>query len=193
MKTNENHIELSETQSVKKEWYSLRVISGKEKTIEQSIEKEVDKNGMNNLFGEVFIPYEKVVQIVNNKKKIKERMFFPGYILIKMAMTPQTKYVIENTTGVLNFVGPKGSTPVALREDEIRRIFGEVERKEGQEVLMTPYKKGDPVKVISGPFMDFNGIIEEVNEDKKKIKVSVSIFGRPTPIELDFYQVEIEK
>ena len=140
------------------QWYSLRVISGKEKTIEQSIEKEVEKNKIKKMFGEVFIPYEKVVEVRNNKKKIKERMFFPGYILIKMAMTPQTKYVIENTTGVLNFVGPKGSMPVALREDEIRRIFGEVERKEGQEVLVTPYKKGDPVKVISGPFMDFNGI-----------------------------------
>ncbi len=175
------------------EWYSLRVISGREKGTEENILREVDEAGLSELVSEVFVPYEKVVEMRNNKKRIREKMFFPGYILINMDMNKETKYVVENTTGVINFVGPKGGLPVPLREDEIKRIFGEVERKEGREVLETPFKKDDPVKVIAGPFLDFTGFVDEVNDDKQKVKVVVSIFGRPTPVELDYFQVELEK
>ena len=115
------------------------------------------------------------------------------YVLIKMNLNASTKYVVENSPGVLSFVGPKGESPVPLRDDEIKRIFGEVERKEGVEIVETPFNKGDAIKVVSGPFIDFTGFIESVNEDKQKVKVSVSIFGRPTPIELDFIQIELEK
>ena len=93
----------------------------------------------------------------------------------------------------MSFVGPKGKSPVPLRDNEIKRIFGEVERKEGMEIIEVPFKKGDAIKVVAGPFIDFNGIVENVNEDKQKVKVTVSIFGRPTPIELDFFQVELER
>ena len=175
------------------DWYSLRVISGKEKSIETSIMREIDENDISGEIEEVFVPFEKVVEVRNNKKRIKEKMFFPGYILIKMNLTANTKYVVENTPGVLSFVGPKGKAPVPLRENEIMRIFGEVERKEGIEIIDIPFKKEDAIKVISGPFIDFTGFVESVNEDKQKVKVSVSIFGRPTPIELDFFQVELEK
>ncbi len=175
------------------EWYSLRVISGKEKNAQEDILREASDNNVAEQIDEVFVPYEKVVAMRNNKKVVKEKMFFPGYILINMEMTPQSRYVVENTPGVIRFVGPKGGEPVPLREDEIKRIFGEVERKEGREVLDSPYNKGDAVKVIAGPFIDFTGFVEEVNEDKQKVKVEVSIFGRPTPIELDFFQVELEK
>jgi transcriptional antiterminator NusG len=175
------------------EWYSLRVISGREKGTEENILREVDEAGLSDLVKEVFVPYEKVIEMRNNKKRIREKMFFPGYILINMDMNKKTKYLVENTTGVINFVGPKGGPPVPLREDEIKRIFGEVERKEGREVLETPFKKKDPVKVIAGPFIDFTGFVEEVNDDKQKVKVVVSIFGRPTPVELDYFQVELEK
>jgi len=175
------------------EWYSLRVISGREKGTEENILREVDEAGLSELVSEVFVPYEKVVEMRNNKKRIREKMFFPGYILINMDMNKETKYVVENTTGVINFVGPKGGLPVPLLEDEIKRIFGEVERKEGREVLETPFKKDDPVKVIAGPFLDFTGFVDEVNDDKQKVKVVVSIFGRPTPVELDYFQVELEK
>ena len=120
-------------------------------------------------------------------------MFFPGYVLIKMNLNANTKYIVENTPGVLSFVGPKGGNPVPLRDDEIKRIFGEVERKEGLEIFETPFKKGNAIKVVAGPFIDFTGFVESVNEDKQKVKVTVSIFGRPTPIELDFFQVELEK
>ena len=175
------------------DWYSLRVISGKEKSIETSIMREVSENDISNEVEEVFVPFEKVVEVRNNKKRIREKMYFPGYILIKMNLTSNAKYIVENTPGVLSFVGPKGKSPVPLRGNEIKRIFGEVERKEGMEIIEVPFKKGDAVKVVVGPFIDFTGIVENVNEDKQKVKVIVSIFGRPTPIELDFFQVEVEK
>ena len=175
------------------DWYSLRVISGKEKNTEENILREAGDNDITNDIEEVFVPFEKVVEMRNNKKRIREKMFFPGYILIKMNLTANTKYVVENAPGVLSFVGPKGNKPVPLREDEIKRIFGEVERKEGMEVVDIPFKKGDAIKVIAGPFIDFTGFVEIINEDKQKVKVKVSIFGRPTPIELDFFQIELEK
>ena len=175
------------------QWYSLRVISGKEKSAEEHILREAGDNKVRNEIEEVFVPYEKVVEMRNNKKKIKEKMFFPGYVLIKMNLNANTKYIVENSPGVLSFVGPKGKKPVPLRDDEIKRIFGEVERKEGLEVVETPFIKGDAIKVVAGPFIDFTGFVENVNEDKKKVKVTVSIFGRPTPIELDFFQIELEK
>ena len=174
-------------------WYSLRVISGKEKSAEEHILREADNNKITNEIEEVFVPYEKVIQMRNNKKRIKEKMFFPGYVLIKMNLNVNTKYIVENSPGVLSFVGPKGKNPVPLRDDEIKRIFGEVERKEGLEVVEIPFKKGDAIKVVAGPFIDFTGFVESVNEDKQKVKVTVSIFGRPTPIELDFFQIELEK
>ncbi len=175
------------------DWFSLRVISGKEKTIEQNILRDAADNDINDEIGEVFVPYEKVVQLRNNKKVIKEKMFFPGYVLIRMILNNKTKYVVENTHGVLSFIGPKGGAPVPLRDSEIKRIFGEVERKEDIEIVEIPFKKGDYVKIIAGPFIDFSGGVEEINEEKKKVKVSVSIFGRSTPIELDFMQIELIK
>ena len=174
-------------------WYSLRVISGKEKVVEQNILYESKENDIEQLIEEVFVPFEKVVELKNNKKVVKEKMFFPGYILIKMQMNKKTKYVIENINGVMSFVGPKGEFPVPLRDSEIKRIFGEVERQEGREVMVTPFKKGDYVKVIAGPFIDFSGTVEEVNDDKQKVKIVISIFGRLTPVELDYFQVELEK
>ena len=174
-------------------WYSLRVISGKEKTVEQNIDYESKTNNIENLIEEVFVPFEKVVELKNNKKVVKEKMFFPGYILIKMILNKKSKYVIENINGVMSFVGPKGKMPVPLRNDEIKRIFGEVERKEGRELMVTPFKKGDYVKVIAGPFIDFSGTVEEVDDNKQKVKIVISIFGRLTPVELDYFQVEMEK
>tara|TARA_B100001029_G_scaffold153454_1_gene137072 strand:+ start:553 stop:1086 length:534 start_codon:yes stop_codon:yes gene_type:complete len=174
-------------------WYSLRVISGKEKFAEEHIRREVGDHEIADEIEEVFVPFEKVIEVRNNKKRVKEKMFFPGYVLIKMSLTANTKYIVENAPGVLSFVGPKGEPPVPLREDEIKRIFGEVERKEGVEIVEAQFKKGDNVKVVSGPFIDFSGAVENINEDKQKVKVTVSIFGRPTPIELDFIQIELEK
>ena len=177
----------------KMDWYSLRVISGKERLAEDNISYECSMSKISDAVGEIFVPFEKVVEVKNNKKVMKERMFFPGYILINMEMNNLTKHVIENAQYVIKFVGPKGKSPIPLRPDEIKRIFGEVERKEGLEGVETPFQKGDAIKVVAGPFIDFTGFIESINEDKQKVKVTVSIFGRPTPIELDFFQIELEK
>ena len=186
-------VEKNDSSEIKKDWYSLRVISGKERVVEESIAYEAKMNDIADTISEVFVPFEKIVEIKNNKKVLKEKVFFPGYILISMDMNSLTKHVIENIQYVIRFVGPKGKDPIPLRESEIKRIFGEVERKEGREVLVTPFKKDDHVKIIAGPFIDFNGVVEELNDDKQKVKVVISIFGRLTPVELDYFQVELEK
>ncbi len=172
-------------------WYSLRVISGREKKVKDNILYEVEENKIPETVENIFVPTEKVIEVRGAKKKVKEKVFFPGYVLIKMLLNKETRYIVENTQGVLNFISANNE-PVALREEEVKRIIGEVERKEGKEILETPYRIGDAVKVVDGPFTDFAGFVEEVNKDKQKVKVTVSIFGRPTPVELDFYQVELE-
>ena len=175
------------------DWYSLRVISGKEQKAHENILHELEMNSLSSSVSQIFVPFEKVVVMRNNKKTIKEKLFFPGYILINMDMNKESKYIVENTPGVIKFVGPKNGVPIPLREAEIKRIFGEVERKEGQEIVDIPFKKSDQVSVIAGPFIDFSGHVEEINEDKQKVKVVISIFGRPTSIELDYFQLEIQK
>ena len=173
-------------------WYTLRVISGKEKKVRENILFELDYEGMSDEVENILVPSEKIIEMKDGKKKIKNKVFFPGYILIHMSDSKVVRHIVDNISGVMNFVGVKGE-PQALKEDEITRILGEVEDGEGREVVVAPYKVGDAVKVTDGPFAEFSGYVNEVNEEKKKVKVSVSIFGRPTPIELDFLQVELEK
>ena len=173
-------------------WYTLRVISGKESKIKDNILFELDYEELSTEVNNILIPSENIVEMREGKKKVKNKVFFPGYILIEMSDSKEAKYLIENTDGVMNFVGSNGE-PQTLKEDEITRILGEVEGREGREVVIAPYKVGDSVKVTDGPFADFTGFVNEVNNEKQKVKVSVSIFGRPTPIELNFLQVELEK
>ena len=166
-------------------WYTLRVISGKESKIKDNILFELDYKELSTEVNNILIPSENIVEMREGKKKVKNKVFFPGYILIEMSDSKEAKYLIENTDGVMNFVGSNGE-PQTLKEDEITRILGEVEGREGREVVIAPYKVGDSVKVTDGPFADFTGFVNEVNNEKQKVKVSVSIFGRPTPIELNF-------
>jgi len=173
-------------------WYSIRVISGKEKKIQEEVNWKIEENSLQDDIQELFVPTEKIVEMKDGKKKVKTRVFFPGYILIKMNLNNQTRYLIENVNNVLSFVGPKGR-PQAVRPEEIDRIVGVVKKGEVQENLQHPFKVGDTIRVIDGPFMDFSGFISEINDEKQKLKVSVSIFGRPTPVELDYLQVELEK
>ena len=173
-------------------WYTLRVISGKEGKIKENLLFELDFQNLSSEVKDIMVPSENIVEMKEGKKRVKRKVFFPGYILINMSESKEAKYLIENTDGVINFVGPNGE-PQALKEHEISRIIGEVEGRDGREVLMAPYKVGDSVKVTDGPFADFTGFVNEVNNEKQKVKVSVSIFGRPTPIELNFLQVEMEK
>ena len=173
-------------------WFTLRVISGKEDKIKENILFELDYQELSSEVEDIMVPSENIVEMKEGKKRVKRKVFFPGYILINMRKSKEAKYLIENTDGVINFVGANGD-PQMLKEDEITRIIGEVEGREGREVVIAPYKVGDSVKVTDGPFADFSGFVNEVNNEKQKVKVSVSIFGRPTPIELNFLQVELEK
>ena len=173
-------------------WYTLRVISGKEKKIKESLLFELDYQNLSVEVGDILVPSENIVEMKEGKKKIKNKVFFPGYILIRMSDTKEARFLVENANGVISFVGPNNE-PQALKESEVTRILGEVEGREGREIVMAPYKIEDSVKVTDGPFADFTGFVTEVNDEKQKVKVSVSIFGRSTPIELDFLQVELEK
>ena len=174
------------------DWYSLRVISGKEKKIRDSLLLEVEREGYSAKIDQVFVPSENIVEMRDGKKRVRNKVFFPGYLLIKMDMDKETKYMIENTSGVMSFVGPQG-LPQSLKQEEINRILGIVEGSKGKEVVKSLFIVGDHVKVTDGPFLDFSGFVKEVNDEKQKLKVSVSIFGRPTPVELNYLQVEKEK
>ena len=177
-----------------KKWYVVRAISGQEKKVKQYIESEINRLGMSDYVTQVLIPTEKVYQIRNGKKISKERSFFPGYILIEAALVGEIPHIIKNITGVIGFLGAKSdSEPVPLRPSEVNRILGKVdELAESNEELNIPFIIGETVKVVDGPFNSFSGVIEEINEEKKKLKVMVKIFGRKTPLELSFMQVEKE-
>ena len=177
-----------------KKWYVVRAISGKEKKVKEYIEAEVSKENLKDYVSQVLIPTEKVYQIRNGKKISKERSFYPGYILIEANLEGEIVHIIKNITGVISFLGEeKGGKPTPLRQSEVNRILGKVdELAESDEEITVPYFVGEQVKVIDGPFNSFTGVIEEVNEEKKKLKVMVKIFGRKTPLELSFMQVEKE-
>ncbi len=174
------------------DWYTLRVISGKEQKIREIIKQEVDRNQLSDTIQDILVPTENKVEMKDGKKKVKTRVFFPGYVLIKMDLDNKTKYLIEGIDGVMNFVGSKGS-PQPISPEEISRIIGVGENGEDREAISIPFKVGDPIRVTDGPFLDFSGFVQEVNNEKQKLKVSVSLFGKPTPIELDYLQVESEQ
>jgi transcriptional antiterminator NusG len=177
-----------------KKWYVVRAISGQEKKVKQYIEVEINRLKLNDYVSQVLIPTEKIIQIRNGKKIAKERSFYPGYVLIEALLVGEIPHTIKNITGVIGFLGEtKGGDPVPMRLSEVNRILGKVdELTEAEGTVTTNYVVGESVKVINGPFNGFNGIIEEVNEEKKKIKVTVKIFGRKTPVELNYGEVERE-
>jgi transcription termination/antitermination protein NusG len=176
-----------------KKWYVIRAISGKEKKVKQYIEYEINRLGMSDYVSQVLIPTEKIFQIKDGKKVSKERSYLPGYVLLEANLTGEIPHIIENITGVINFLGPKGEAPAPLRQSEVNRILGKVdELADSEEIINVPYVIGESVKVVDGPFNSFSGVIEEIYEDKKKLKVMVKIFGRKTPLELSYMQVEKE-
>jgi len=176
-----------------KKWYVVRAVSGKEKKVKQYIEVEINRLGMKDYVSQVLIPTEKVYQIRNGKKVSKERSFFPGYILIEGTLIGEIPHAIKNITGVIGFLGDKNGDPVPLRQAEVNRILGKVDQlAEADAEINIPFIVGETVKVIDGPFNSFSGVIEEINEEKKKLKVMVKIFGRKTPLELSYMQVEKE-
>ncbi len=177
-----------------KKWYVLRAIGGKEKKVKEYIEHEIANGDLKGFVEQVLIPTEKVYQIRNGKKISKERNFFPGYVLIEASLVGEVTHTLRNIPNVIGFLGDtKGGDPVPIRPSEVNRILGKVdELAETGEELNIPFVVGETVKVIDGPFNGFNGTIEAINEEKKKLQVMVKIFGRKTPLELSFMQVEKE-
>lgn len=177
-----------------KKWYVVRAVNGKEKSVKDYIEMEIKRLNLSDYVEQVLIPTEKVFQIRKGKKVSKERNFFPGYVLIEASLSGEVPHVIKSVPNVIGFLGAeKGGEPLPMRTSEVNRILGKVdELAETEEEINIPYVVGEAVKVIDGPFNNFSGVIEEINEEKKKLKVMVKIFGRKTPLELNYMQVEKE-
>ncbi|MFA8299839.1 MAG: transcription termination/antitermination protein NusG [Hyphomicrobiales bacterium] len=175
-----------------KKWFVVRAISGKEKKVKEYLESEVNRLNLHDYISQVLIPTEKVYQVRKGKKISKERNYFPGYVLIEAVLTGEIPHIIKNIPNVLGFLGTKGEAE-PLRPSEVKRILGKVDElaEQGEEVNI-PFIVGETVTVTDGPFNSFSGVIEEINEEKKKLKVMVKIFGRKTPLELGFMQVEKE-
>ena len=170
-------------------WYVVRAISGKEKKAREYLESEIQHLGKSHLVPQILIPTEKVLQMRNNKKVMKERNFFPGYVLIEAALDSDLISAISQVPNIIGFLG--GEHPSPLRDTEVNKILGKVDEiAESTDFLRLSFAVGESVKVIDGPFNEFTGVIEEINEEKKKLKVMVKIFGRRTPLELNFMQVE---
>ncbi len=173
-------------------WFTLRVYSGQESKIKDHILSELEIAGLKEQVFRILIPSETVIEMKNGRKKEKTRSFLPGYMIIEMVDDKKVQHVVSNTPGVVSFVGPKNQ-PQPLRPDEIDRMLGRMHEKKTSEVYDIPFKVGDAVRIVDGPFTDFTGFIDEINYEKNKLKVMVSIFGRSTPVELDFLQVRLEQ
>jgi len=179
-------------EGIEKKWYVVRAVSGQEQKIKGYIETEVNRLGFGDYLEEVLVPMEKVVQIRNGKKLSKEKVYFPGYIMIKANLAGEMVHIIRSITNVIGFLGEvKGGDPVPLRKSEVNRMLGKVdELSETEDQVAIPYTVGETVKVVDGPFNGFNGSVEKVNEEKRKLEVMVKIFGRKTPLELSYMQVD---
>ncbi|CAG0937555.1 Transcription termination/antitermination protein NusG [Thermoflexales bacterium] len=173
-----------------KRWYVVHAYSGMEKAVERNLRERIDRSGMQDKFGRILVPMEEVVELKNGKKAVTERRFFPGYVLVEMEMADDTWHLVKHTSKVTGFVGGAKNRPAPISEAEVMKIVNQM--KEGVEKPRpkVEWSVGELVRVKEGPFTDFNGAIEDVNYDKSKVRVSVTIFGRATPVELDFGQVE---
>jgi len=175
-----------------KKWYVVRAVSGQENKVKSYIETEINRLGLEDYISQVLVPTEKVVQVRDGKKLIKDKVYFPGYVMIEAVLTGEIPHIIKSITSVIGFLGEvKNGDPVPLRLSEVNRMLGKVDElavtADNQSI---PYKIDETIKVIDGPFNGFNGTIEKINEEKRKLEVMVKIFGRKTPLELSFMQVE---
>jgi len=170
-------------------WYVLHALSGHENKVKNYIELQAPLNGLEDQIAQVVVPTEETIEMRDGKKKTIKRKFLPSYILIEMELSSESQFFVTNAPSVTSFVGP-GRKPERLKQSEVDRILGQISESKEREIPVMKYEVGDYVKVIDGPFTDFSGGIEEVNPLKSKVKVSVSIFGRPTPVELDVLQIE---
>jgi len=177
--------------SVKK-WYVVRAIGGQENKVKTYIDNEISRLGIEDYIAQVLVPTEKVIQVKDGKKIHKERVYFPGYIMIEANLSGEIPHIVKSIPGIIGFLGEvKGGDPVPLRKSEVNRMLGKVdELAVSNENVAIPYILGETVKVVDGPFNGFDGVIENINEEKRKLEVMVKIFGRKTPLELSYMQVE---
>ena len=181
------------SEGVEKKWYVVRAVSGQENKIKAYIENEIARLGLQDYVDQVLVPTEKVIQIRDGKKISKEKVYFPGYIMIQANLSGEIPHIIKSVTNVIGFLGEtKGGEPVPLRQSEVNRMLGKVDELEVDTDVNVaiPFSIGETVKVIDGPFNGFDGSIEKINEEKRKLEVMVKIFGRKTPLELSYMQVE---
>ena len=174
---------------VNKSWYVIHTYSGFEQKVKISLEEQFERSSSREALGEIIIPVEDVVEVRKGKKKVSSRKFFPGYILISVDMSRDIWYMIKNTAKVTGFLG-SGGKPVPLSEDEVKTIKRQISGETSQPKPKFSFEKGESVRVVEGPFINFNGTVDEVNQSKGKVRVMVSIFGRATPVELEFPQIE---
>ncbi len=175
-----------------KSWYVVRSVSGQEHKVKTYIDNEIVRLNLQDYISQVLVPTEKVVQVREGKKISKEKVYFPGYIMVEANLAGETAHIIKSISGVIGFLGEtKGGEPLPLRKSEVNRMLGKVDELSLEsDSLMIPFNYGETIKVVDGPFNGFNGTIEKINEEKRKLEVMVKIFGRKTPLELSFAQVE---
>jgi len=183
----------NQTTQQETKWFVLRVVSGKERKVKEYLDKEIARGGWTEIVKQVFLPVEKVYKVQNGKKVMRERNYYPGYVMIEISegkLSDDLRDTIKNTNSVIHFLGKEN--PIALRKAEVNKMLGKMDEmaEAGGVSMSEPFIVGETIKIIEGPFNDFNGIIEEVNDEKKKLKVTVKIFGRSTPVELNYMQVE---
>ncbi len=171
-----------------KKWYVAHTYSGHEYKAKKYLESSCVTQGLSEYFGQILVPTEEIVEMKQGKRSTSVKKFLPSYILVEMELTKETQNLVTSTPGITNFVGASGK-PAALRDSEVARILQQIDRSKNRDALDIPYKVGEAVKVVDGPFSDFAGTVSEINPERRKLKVMVSIFGRPTPVELDYLQV----
>ena len=171
-------------------WYVVHAYSGMEKAVERNLRERIDRSGMQEKFGRILVPTEEVVELKNGKKSVTERRFFPGYVLVEMEMDDESWHLVKHTSKVTGFVGGARNRPAPISEAEVMKIVNQMQEGVDKPRPKVQWTVGELVRVKEDPFTDFNGAVEEVNYEKSKVRVSVTIFGRATPVELDFSQVE---
>ncbi len=173
-----------------KKWYVVHAYSGYEKSVQRALKERIERAGMQDEFGQILIPVEEVIEMKSGQKSISERKFFPGYVLVEMEMSDESWHLVKNTDKVTGFVGGSAMRPTPISQKEVDNILQQIQEGIEKPKPKILFEMGEAVRVREGPFTDFHGNVEDVNYDKSKLRVSVSIFGRPTPVELDFNQVE---
>jgi transcriptional antiterminator NusG len=173
-----------------KRWYVVHVYSGMEKSVHKALVERIERAGLETSFGRILVPSEEVIEVKGGKKSITERRIFPGYVLVEMELTDETWHLVKNTNRVTGFLGGSGNRPAPISDREVEKILSQMEEGVEKPKPKVLFEVGEMVRVKEGPFADFNGNVEDVNYEKSKVRVSVTIFGRATPVELDFGQVE---